>query len=222
MKKFKLDYEFIDAIDGRTNDLTKHPNYNNFIRMFLYKKPLISTEIACYLSHCKAYNKILNDNIKHAIVIEDDIILKPELFTIINMILKQNINFELIRFIGKKKIPSHKKIYNITDEYYVGQLYSSPGGAYCYLISNLGAKKMLNASKNIFCPIDTLMGFYFLTGIKKLMVFPSNLALENDDIKTEIGHKRFLLKKENKIIYIIGNLFFKIFLAIINFINYYF
>ena len=73
-------FEFVDAVDGRDG---LDPVYESQIdrvgarRGGLY--PMSDVEFACALSHVKCYNRIVADNVRHALILEDDVILDPDL-----------------------------------------------------------------------------------------------------------------------------------------------
>ncbi|MFI3257200.1 MAG: glycosyltransferase family 25 protein [Spirochaetales bacterium] len=76
-KKKNLTCTFIEAVEGNLlteEEILKSVNkpiiYNN------YGREITKGEIGCALSHRKVYKKMVSENIKHAIVLEDDIILK--------------------------------------------------------------------------------------------------------------------------------------------------
>ena len=76
MKKMDLDFEFVDAVDGR---LGLPKKYEPMVNRKLAKKrlggDLSDGEIACALSHALVYKKIVDEKIKNSIVLEDDCII---------------------------------------------------------------------------------------------------------------------------------------------------
>ncbi|QWN35855.1 glycosyltransferase family 25 protein [Cobetia sp. 4B] len=76
LDKLKLDYQIIDAVDGRKHDFRE--SHKDVIDEEWYKKrkgdPLKASEIACSLSHINIYLQMSKNDIKEAIVLEDDAI----------------------------------------------------------------------------------------------------------------------------------------------------
>ena len=73
MDKIDIPSERIDAVDGMV--LSKNKNWYNY----LYRNRLISGEIlqksgtaACFMSHKKAWQYIVDNKLKSAIILEDD------------------------------------------------------------------------------------------------------------------------------------------------------
>ena len=108
LRKYNLDYEFIEAVDGRLlseNELENICDYNNF-----KKHPSWGTRgkgiIGCALSHQKVYKKIVEKKLSKALILEDlgaaawviekeDGFVDPvtdELETFVNGLLSENLN----------------------------------------------------------------------------------------------------------------------------------
>lgn len=80
LTEFDVSYEIVSAVDGR-NGLPKiHEKDIDRARAITENgRNLTSAEFACALSHQKIYSKMLKNNIKDAIVLEDDAIISREL-----------------------------------------------------------------------------------------------------------------------------------------------
>jgi len=205
-------YEIIDAFDARNMNFQQFPNYKRNLRLNLYGKDLIGPEFGCYLSHKNIFQKIVNENIPYAIVLEDDAKLKDNFFFVIENLLKKYPELDLVRFLGKNKIDDKPKrdILKLVEGYNLVRLHGSPGGTYSYVISKSGAKKMLLKMNKIFTAIDTLMGLQFYTNIDILTIHP-RISSWDDNLGTTIGSKRY---KKNitgfyKVSYPITRLLFK-------------
>ncbi|MFC7670046.1 glycosyltransferase family 25 protein [Hymenobacter humi] len=73
----EIDFEFIKAVDGaQLSDeyLAKICNFEE-----LAKRPYIQHKgmYGCILSHYHIYEKIVNDNLPYALVLEDDVVIQP-------------------------------------------------------------------------------------------------------------------------------------------------
>jgi len=81
--KYNLDYEFIDAIDGRLltpAEIQQHTRKINYA----YKPG----EIGCSLSHIKIYRLMCAQKINTALILEDDAKLMPDITTVLNALNK--------------------------------------------------------------------------------------------------------------------------------------
>lgn len=71
-----LEHEFIEAVDGRKMDeqeLDRRFDRKKFRK--LYTRDIRPGEIGCTLSHQKCYRKIVEDNEKCVLILEDDIVI---------------------------------------------------------------------------------------------------------------------------------------------------
>ena len=114
--------------------------------------------IGCSLSHISLWKKIVDNNIEKAIIFEDDCELKPNFFDNIQKCYER---FDKDIFVfGYNKL-FHK---NILDDCFCKA--ESFFGSHAYLITNKGAKILLENSIPIELHIDTYIG---------LMIFYNNL-----------------------------------------------
>jgi GR25 family glycosyltransferase involved in LPS biosynthesis len=178
-------YEFIEAVDAlelSKEDIKTQYNKKEY-------KELTLPEIACALSHIKVYNKILQDNIKYAIVLEDDAILNVEFkkfITRFNASNTHDFDFLLLgyhssnqSFNGKlktfeadvKMIETNSIIYlsssidNIDDitlhrPSYPSMSLDYVSGAYCYMISHNGCKNALRINYPVMVEADNIWNYY--------------------------------------------------------------
>ncbi len=80
LKKTDVDYDFVEAIDGRALDL----NDQNLVSpTWMGKSPLWPAEPGAILSHLKAQKRILESDDDAGLVLEDDVILPADLKTLL-------------------------------------------------------------------------------------------------------------------------------------------
>lgn len=74
-----VSYEIVDAIDGRELDFTD-PETGGLVDYSAVRSgALLPGEIGCALSHLRAYEKVLADGADSALILEDDVVLPPDL-----------------------------------------------------------------------------------------------------------------------------------------------
>lgn len=74
IKKNKLDFSIMEAVDGRIlsdEDIKKY--YNEEKAIGLFNRKLSLGEIGCALSHIRIYEKMASESIPSALILEDDI-----------------------------------------------------------------------------------------------------------------------------------------------------
>lgn len=75
-----LEFEWVDAVDGRTG---LHPDLEGMVDrkngLSEYGQPLEDAEFACALSHIRACRLVVDRDLRHALILEDDAIPQPDL-----------------------------------------------------------------------------------------------------------------------------------------------
>lgn len=79
LRKARIEYEIVQAIDGRALDFSDPAVSGAVAHPVLAGKLLLPNQIANILSHLRVYQQILADGQDHAIVLEDDVILPDDL-----------------------------------------------------------------------------------------------------------------------------------------------
>jgi glycosyl transferase family 25 len=165
-EKFNLEFEFIEAVDGRLlNDKEIEAVYSKKQMINNLGRELTKGEIGCALSHILIYKKIVTKNIQTALILEDDIDFDQKLIDCLNSINQFPDDWELI-LLGHHSMSSRKIVtpYNFWYKKYLNKtnIIRKPsvvgGGTYGYCINNKGAKKLLGHLQKIAKPIDHYTG----------------------------------------------------------------
>lgn len=152
LAKLNLNWQFLDAVDGRS--ATVFPKeYDHKKRKKHYLTPMSMGEIACFLSHQKAWHECIQLG-QTMLVLEDDFFFKENITEALNIALNK-CTWEVFRLHGNG-------MREISDIQYFGDfivykhlLDCSSSAA--YLITPAGAQKLLKHSKSFFKAVDTYM-----------------------------------------------------------------
>lgn len=195
----KVDFEFVDAVDGREKKAEDFKEYNAKKRMQTHGKHLTGSEMGCFVSHKKVYQKIVDQNIQNALIFEDDIILDSCFFDVVSEIYRMPISFDMIRFLGHPKFERMKlrKIYQFQTGHHLVRYVGLPGGAYATLVTLEGVQKILPSLETTYVAIDNALGRSWEHHCDWYCVKPS-LAYVNFDLGSNIGDSRFV--KENQMV----------------------
>lgn len=111
---------------------------------FSGQRPLKKAELACFLSHKKAWEHVVSANEPFAIL-EDDAILVKDFAYILKDLEHQNIDFVNLEAHGRKKIvSSNENISIVNNNYNLLRLYLDRSGTGGYIIYPNGAKILLD------------------------------------------------------------------------------
>jgi glycosyl transferase family 25 len=186
-----IPFTFFDAVDGRNFDIHTMPVYNGARRRAYFGRDLRGGEVGCLLSHKGIAQKMIDDNIPHALVLEDDVVLSPDFAHVLTGVMALSYPWELVRFLGSAKVAASRQrtVAHIDDRYRLTRLSTAPGGAHAYLLSLSGARKLWQAFERIYLPVDMIMSRPWMTGIDLLTVQPG-LAHQDLDLESSIGTVR--------------------------------
>lgn len=189
----KIYPEIINAIYGKElPNVEEYINYNKEVSIKRIKRILCPGEIGCIMSHQNIYKKMIEENIKYATVLEDDVEVSEDikLFTAFDF---QKLDFDIL-LLGYHGTKSREhlnlqgtKVHSINPSYTIYKLLENAQGTYGYIISLEGAKKILKQSLRFDLPIDFYTGDNKLN--KVLCVYPQlvfiNKKLSDESILTK-------------------------------------
>jgi|TARA_B110000971_G_C19938902_1_gene467771 glycosyl transferase family 25 len=214
------DFIFFDAIDGRSCNLRNDPSYSGIRRRLFFGKDLTSPELGVLFSNKEILKDIIKNNYSKALIFEDDVVIKDNFHFILSKLIQSNINWELVRFLGKSKMTKYRqrKIFNLNASFNLVRIGSCPGGSYAYIISQEGAKKLLKSMNNVYLPPDILMGSPWITDIEVMVILPTIATWDKGFQSSLDNPNRYTKKKDLKraeaFLFPISRLFFKIKIAL--------
>jgi glycosyl transferase family 25 len=138
LERLGIHYQRISAIDAGTLDADTYQ-----AKAYDWERPLRDTEVACCLSHAKAWQIVLESNRPH-LVLEDDALLCSKAGTLLNALESyQNYDCVNLETRGRRKTVSKKKT-PLIDDFKISKLIQDKSGAAAYVLWPDGAKKLLN------------------------------------------------------------------------------
>jgi glycosyl transferase, family 25 len=203
MAKLNLEYEIIDAVDGRTmndQDIQKAVDENVY-NWYKTESWMPCGVIGCTLSHVKFFEKFLESNSDWAVIIEDDVILYNDFEKVINAIAKQNVENEVtLLFYQTAKVNEEIIILqntrkDLVDSYslYQPKDMNKVGSTAGYIVSRKVAKKLLYKQKPMSCVSDWWGQYHKSECFEKLnLVYP--LVMEPGTFASTLDYyKKFSL-----------------------------
>lgn len=168
LDQLSIDWEFVYAGSEEVDQL----DYNFKASLRHAGRELLRGELGCYASHYKCW-KIL-ESYQHSdymMVIEDDVFIDTafDFDGVVDLMHKCRIEYIRLysRVMPQKKLIGsygYRKIYRFKDVAY---------GTQCYLISKLGAKKLIKqAEQGVSRPVDDEMDRFWSNKLSNLALFP--------------------------------------------------
>lgn len=108
------------------------------------QRPMKQSELACFLSHKKAWQAVIELG-KPCVILEDDAVLVRDLKQIIDDIAQlHHIDFVNLEVHGRKKMVAKEKFATVATDYQLFELYQDRSGTGGYILFPSGAQKLLN------------------------------------------------------------------------------
>lgn len=200
LSKLNLDFELIDAVDGRAlseDELQIVSKQTSFdLNLALGRKlhidfEITKSEIGCALSHLKIYKKIVDDNIDYALILEDDCIVQDKIHNLLGVdgvekyinkwdVVNLSSDCGLRTFI-KHQLPinGQYKLENAHfNNYYLDSIFNRRRFfimAIAYFIKKEACQKLLDIAYPIRYPADYLLGSPIINHLKIYKCIPSDV-----------------------------------------------
>lgn len=181
-KEQSLTFEFINAVDGRAG---LHPLLNRFNEsQFIAHRGRAAElgEIGCYASHMLAWQKALELN-EPCVILEDDFVLSKEFIRGVTACGNWTEKRTFIRL----ESWTTKRFYNVESDqgFSLKRFLKIPQSTTGYIISPSCAKAFLDASREIFLPVDVFIRNTYLHKQAIYGLLPS-IVSDIGDIETSI------------------------------------
>ena len=163
-------------------------------------------EIGCALSHRNVWEKIIDQDLAYAVILEDDVLIHKDFLDISNIVSEAPRDWDII-FLGyyiPNKVSDICKV-KLKTSYKTSYDYFFPlervCGTWGYVVSNNAAKQLLADSAPLFKPIDHYTGDF-----SKLKIFTINCHLTtpdpNIDSSIEVERSELIKFKKNKVYFL--------------------
>lgn len=173
--------EIISAVDGKELNAADLPHGT---------EPLLSPgEIGAYLSHVSSWKVIIQRELSHAIILEDDVILSPDLMNIVEEIIALGIPFDAVRLSAIFPIRGIP-VASLSGNARLVLTTKPPSGAQGYLVSLDGAKRLLSRLAVPKHPIDVAFDRYWKYGLCMPVLFPSGVEEDKSMESTIVNRIR--------------------------------
>lgn len=170
---------------------------------FSGQRPLKQSELACFLSHKKAWQHVVSVN-EPCVILEDDAVLVKDLKIILAQIEDLNdVEFVNLEVHGRKKIVSKLPIYQLdNDKFQLYHLYQDRSGTGGYIIFPQGAQRLLDYMKQRSIGLADEF-IYSCQTLKAYQIEPAAL-LQSDkcqqyDVETHIPYQSVIASVKNSL-----------------------
>jgi glycosyl transferase family 25 len=194
LENLNLAYEFFDGVDGYLLDMKTLPDYDSVKRCLFSGRDMTQGEIGCTLSHRGVFQRMVDRDIPMALVLEDDALLAADLPQVLQAIAELPAGWDMVRFLSRPKVYKNSRaVKPLTGAYELTRVFSTPGGAYGYVLTKHAAARLIEFMTRNWQPNDLLLGQTWRTGLNVYAVRPSPVT-HDGDVASTIGDARFIKK----------------------------
>lgn len=183
--------DVIDAVDNRQLDeATIHAVYRRHLYQPAYPFKLSRNEIACFLSHRKAWQAIVDQKLDAGLVIEDDVELTEDFAGAFTAAVDFMRAGDFIRFPFRADRETGIEHYRSAHHRIIEPLPVGLGMV-AQLISRDAAQKLLDTTHCFDRPVDTTAQMNWVTGLHPLAVLPGGVR----EVSSVLGGSTIKQKK---------------------------
>lgn len=182
VRKLPVETEVVKAVDGRTLDAqTITRVYRRSVHTPRYPFQLSTNEIACFLSHRKAWQAIVDQGLDAGLVLEDDVELTSEFAAAYSAACKVLQSDSFIRFPFRERESGRTVL--TTESSRIIEPMPVGLGMVAQLVGRDAAQRLLSATEVFDRPVDTTAQMNWVTGLKPLSVLPGGVK----EISVQLG-----------------------------------
>jgi len=180
----RLDLYRVPAIDAKLLTFP-HRDYSEHLYRWFHGRTPNPRELACYLSHLKAIETFFATNESHAVIAEDDIVLRPDLDSALEGALRYSRSWNILRLTGLSS--GHPvKVVTLYGHYSLCINLARLKGAGAYVVDRLAAAKMLAHLLPMRLPYDHAIDREWLWGLRAATIQPFPVSQTESDLLSSV------------------------------------
>lgn len=137
-----------------------------------YPFVMSQNEVACFLSHRRAWQAIIDNNLDAALILEDDAALEDHFSASLNLAMRHIDAFGFIRFPFRNGRERGRKV-AVDGSCALYELRDVGLGMVAQLVSRNAALQLLRATERFDRPVDTLLQMPWATGVRPCSIAPA-------------------------------------------------
>lgn len=193
LDKYKLDYELIEAVDGRLLSEKELSELCDMDEVWRRPEKLTAAAIGCALSHLAAYKKMAADDLNAALVLEDDAVVPPDFDKFLGQIEKQLKTNEIIllhyfQLLPDSAVLSRRAATTLTERFSLMYPVKIPRSGAAYVVSKDAARSLADARLPIRAEADDWNYFHetgAVSSVRCVYPMPVRTAYVETQIQTD-------------------------------------
>lgn len=175
LRELPLPMQVLEAVDGRTaapEDLAAYDRALALAPRFPF--PLLSAEVACFLSHRAAWARIVSAGWEAGLVLEDDAAVDAQALTRALALAAAHPGDGIVQL--QTRDPGPARVVAQEEEMRVLAPVLAPLRATCSLYTRAACLRLLEITESFDRPVDVLLQMQWVTGIAPRVVWPSGVS----------------------------------------------
>lgn len=189
-------FERVNAADGKSLSEEEVRCFDRDKAKKRYHYDLTWGEIGCYLSHIRCWQRIVQEKLDYAVILEDDQKLHPDFSKALDAIPKLTTEWSFIKLGNPFKTRKETAV-ETKDGYSLVRYNKPPSGAGAQVVTYEAAKKLLAARATFFRPVDVDFQWQWEVPINILGLTPY-VAGHNLDFDSDIQNVEQRKKKKKR------------------------
>ncbi|MBB6303767.1 glycosyltransferase family 25 protein [Rhizobium leucaenae] len=179
----------VAAIDGRQLSQWEYGDvdWKSFVRHG--GRSILAGEYGCYRSHIKCLSTFVESEFEAAIVMEDDVEVAADLIERTVSILNAVRKADIVKLFNHRSLGFRRMATSALGDEIGRCLHGPQGSAACYVITRLGAEKMLSALRRMAFPFDVALERGWHHGSNVLTAKRNLVSLMTHSRESLIGHR---------------------------------
>lgn len=186
-------YEIVDGVDGETADPAI---YESRLRQDIFRRKwgrdMTLGEIGCYLSHYNLWQRMVDEKIPHALILEDDTDWDGDMLSVLSDVLASRWRWDIVLLSGgNRRIPDRVLSEVGAASRQLVRCKRRMSTAAGYVLSLNGAAVLLHYCREIAAPVDTPYAEWWLNKLAFFCVNPPLVGqVESESLTTGGAFKK--------------------------------
>jgi len=162
LSRLGVEYEIVEAVDKRAIPPREWRRYSAEEAVRMTGREVSVGEVACFLSHIRLWERLAAGRHREALIMEDDAGVGASLFGVLKNRHKLPDDYERVNFYTDGRLQPFGRF--VSGLHRAARYRVWADNTVVYLLTAVGAKKLLERAASLYMALDIFMGVDFSTG----------------------------------------------------------
>lgn len=176
LDKQDLHWERLEAVTPKSKEFVLPEAESKWYR------ELTNGEVACYLSHRKAWRKAIDAEVDYLIVLEDDLVIDGPLKKITDEIIEADMSWDMVKLFETRK--SRRELRSLESGVKIVDTPTMPIATTGYIVKVSSLPRLLESTMQFSRPIDVELKSYWELNLRIYSIYPPPIKISEDNDST--------------------------------------